>query len=178
MLFYIGSDIHGSLPYAKRFIEKALEDKADRIILLGDLYYNGARNDPPEGYAPKEVVKLLNSVSDRILAVKGNCESEVDQMVSDFLIAESLSLFAFGKAMTCVHGHHFSFDNLPKNPGDVFFQGHSHISRLEKKGELILANPGSLSLPKDGRRSYMTMDEKGIALRDLLDGNLVSSLVF
>ena len=60
MLFYIGSDIHGSLPYAKRFIEKALEDKADRIILLGDLYYNGARNDPPEGYAPKEVVKLLN----------------------------------------------------------------------------------------------------------------------
>ena len=178
MRLMIASDIHGSALYCRQMLDAYEREGADRLLLLGDILYHGPRNDLPEGYAPKEVVKLLNSVSDRILAVKGNCESEVDQMVSDFLIAESLSLFAFGKAMTCVHGHHFSFDNLPKNPGDVFFQGHSHISRLEKKGELILANPGSLSLPKDGRHSYMTMDEKGIALRDLLDGSLVSSLAF
>ncbi len=178
MLFYIGSDIHGSLTYGKMFIDKAIENKADRIVLLGDMYYNGARNVPPEGYSPKDVVLLLNSVSERILAVKGNCESEVDSMVSDFAINDSLAIFAFGKAMTFVHGHHQSFESLPKNPGDVFFQGHTHVSVLKKEGKTILANPGSISLPKDGRHSYMTMDEKGIRLIDLLDDSLVAFLPF
>ncbi len=178
MLFYIGSDIHGSLKYGKMFIDKAIENKADRIILLGDMYYNGARNVPPEGYSPRDVVLLLNAVADRILAVKGNCESEVDSMVSDFMINDSLALFAFDKAMIFVHGHHLSFANLPKNPGDVFFQGHTHVSVLKKEGKTILANPGSISLPKDGRHSYMTMDEKGIRLLDLLDDCLVSFLPF
>lgn len=178
MLFYIGSDIHGSLKYGKMFIDKAIQNKADRIVLLGDLYYNGARNVPPEGYSPKDVVLLLNSVSDRILAIKGNCESEVDQMVSDFPISDRLSLFAFQKSFLFVHGHHESFDKMPKNPGDGFFQGHTHVSVLKKEGKTILANPGSISLPKDDHHSYMTMDEEGIRLFDLLDDSLLSFLPF
>ena len=178
MLFYIGSDIHGSLTYGKKFIDKAVAAKADRILLLGDLYYNGARNIPPEGYSPRDVVKLLNGVADRILAVRGNCESEVDQMVSDFTINESIGLFVFGKAMTLTHGHHASFESLPKNPGDVFFQGHTHVSVLKREGSLVLANPGSISLPKDGRHSYMVMDEKGITLVDLLTDEKVAHLDF
>ncbi len=178
MRFLIGSDIHGSLYYGKIFFDKVSLLSPEKILLLGDYYYCGARNDPPKDYAPKEVVKLLNSYSSRIIAVKGNCESEVDQMVSDFPISELATLYVFDKTITMTHGHHFSFDSLPKEPGDIFLQGHTHISVLEKKGKLILANPGSVSLPKDNRHSYMVMDEKGIELRDLLTDEIVKTILF
>lgn len=168
MKFIIGSDIHGSIYYAEKFMKIADQIQADQILLLGDLYYNGARNDPPKDYAPKKVVSLLNEHAEKIIAVKGNCESEVDQMVSSFPINEQATIFAFGKKIFLTHGHHFSFTSLPNNPGDVFLQGHTHISVLEKKENLILANPGSISIPKDEHHSYMVMDEKGITLYDLL----------
>ena len=156
MKFIIGSDIHGSIYYAEKFMKIADQIQADQILLLGDLYYKGERNDPPKEHAEK------------IIAVKGNCESEVDQMVSSFPINEQATIFAFGKKIFLTHGHHFSFTSLPNNPGDVFLQGHTHISVLEKKENLILANPGSISIPKDEHHSYMVMDEKGITLYDLL----------
>ena len=178
MNLLIGSDIHGSLKYAKIFFSKVDLYNPDKIILLGDCYYNGARNDPPEEYCPKEVVKLLNSYADRLIAIKGNCESEVDQMVSLFSFCEISQLYVFSHLVTMTHGHHYSFDNLPKSCGDIFLQGHTHIGVLEKKENLILANPGSVSLPKDGRHSYMVMNEKGITLRDLLSDEVVKEIQF
>ncbi len=178
MRFLIGSDIHGSIKYANLFFEKFDKHACEKIILLGDLYYNGARNDPPEGYAPKEVVKLLNSYAGKLLVAKGNCESEVDQMVSSFTINDSLSIFAFDKVITCVHGHHKNMNDLPIEPGDVFLQGHTHISVLEKKDNLILGNPGSISLPKDEHHSYMVMDDSRIYLYDLLNDQLLKSISF
>lgn len=178
MNLLIGSDIHGSLKYAKMFFAKAEIYNPDRIILLGDCYYNGARNDPPEEYCPKEVVKLLNSYADKLIAIKGNCESEVDQMVSTFPFCEISQLYVFSHLITLTHGHHYSFDNLPKSCGDIFLQGHTHIGVLEKRDSLILANPGSVSLPKDGRHSYMVMDEKGIRLYDLLSDEVVKEILF
>ncbi len=178
MKFIIGSDIHGSYKYASLFFRKVELYHPNKIILLGDCYYNGARNEPPEEYAPKKVVQLLNQYSAEILAVKGNCESEVDQMVSEFTFFDNLCLFAFDRIITCTHGHHTNFDNLPKNPGDIFLQGHTHIGVLEKRGNLILANPGSISLPKDGHHSYLTIDDTGIELIDLLTGNILNKLVF
>lgn len=178
MKFLIGSDIHGSLKYAKMFFSKVDLYQPERIILLGDCYYNGARNDPPEEYCPKEVVKLLNSYADKLIAIKGNCESEVDQMVSRFPFSEISQLYVFSHLVTMTHGHHFSFDSLPPACGDIFLQGHTHIGVLEKRGDLILANPGSISLPKDGRHSYMVMDEKGITLRDLFTDEVVKEILF
>lgn len=178
MNLLIGSDIHGSLKYAKIFFSKVNQYNPDKIILLGDCYYNGARNDPPEEYCPKEVVKLLNSYADRLIAIKGNCESEVDQMVSLFSFCEISQLYVFSHLVTMTHGHHYSFDNLPASCGDIFLQGHTHIGVLEKKENLILANPGSVSLPKDGRHSYMVMNEKGITLRDLLTDEVVKEIQF
>lgn len=178
MNFLIGSDIHGSLKYARMFFEKDKIYQAKKIILLGDFYYNGARNDPPEEYCPKEVVKLVNFYADRLIAIKGNCESEVDQMVSQFPFSEIGTMFVFDKQITMTHGHHYSFDNLPKNPGDVFLQGHTHIGVLEKKGNLIFANPGSVSLPKDNRHSYMLLNEKGMTLRDLFTDEVVKEINF
>ena len=178
MTFLIGSDIHGSYKYGKMFFEKVEMYHPDKILLCGDFYYNGARNVPPEKYSPKDVVALLNQYADKIIAVKGNCESEVDQWVSDFPISDIATVFAFGKEIVMTHGHHFSFDNLPKHPGDIFLQGHTHIGVLEKKENLILMNPGSVSLPKDGHHSYMLMHDDGVKLLDLLDDHVYKEIKF
>ena len=177
-LFMIGSDIHGSLKYANMFFDQVQKRNPDQILLLGDLYYNGARNIPPEEYSPREVVTLLNSYADKIIAVKGNCESEVDQMVSQFIINETATVYAFGKRMTLAHGHHLGFENHPASLKGILFQGHTHVSVLEGKEGLIYANPGSISIPKDGHHSYMVLDEKGISLFDLVDGTLLKRLEF
>ena len=178
MNFLIGSDIHGSIKYAKIFFEKEKMYNPKRIILLGDMYYNGARNDPPDEYAPKEVVKLLNSHADKIIAIKGNCESEVDSMVSTFPISEISQIFVFDKLITLTHGHHYSFDNLPVNCGDIFIQGHTHIGVIKRTGDKILANPGSVSLPKDDHHSYILLNEKGLFLKDLFTDEDLESVFF
>lgn len=176
MNILIGSDIHGSIYYAKMFFEKVKKYEPKKILLLGDLYYNGARNTPPKDYSPKDVVNLLNEYADKIIAVKGNCESEVDQWVSKFPISDVSTLFLFDKEIVLTHGHHFSFDNLPACPGDIFIQGHTHIGVLEKKDNLIIANPGSISLPKDNNHSYMVMNENKIQLLDLLSDEVIKEL--
>lgn len=163
----IGSDIHGSYKFAEMFIAKTARYQPEKILLLGDFYYNGARNIPPEGYSPKDVVALLNEYSQKIIAVKGNCESEVDSWVSEFPIVEMAYLSYFGKEIVMAHGHHQNFDNLPKGHYDIFLQGHTHIGYLEEKDGKILANPGSVSLPKDGHHSYMVLSEESLALKDL-----------
>lgn len=178
MNILIGSDIHGSYHYAKMFFAKVEQYQPKKILLLGDLYYNGARNTPPEEYSPKDVVVLLNEYASKIIAVKGNCESEVDQWVSSFPINDMATLFLFDKEIVLTHGHHYSFDNLPVNPGDIFIQGHTHVGVLEKKERLIIANPGSISLPKDGYHSYMVMNEEGITLYNLLDDTILKQLKF
>ena len=86
MKFLIASDIHGSLYYTKKLIDLVEKEQPDKIILLGDLYYHGPRNPLPLDYNPKEVCNLLNSYKDKIYAVRGNCDSEVDQMISNFKI--------------------------------------------------------------------------------------------
>ena len=178
MNILIGSDIHGSLKYGKMFFDKAEIYHPARIVVLGDFFYNGARNVPPEDYAPRDLVQLVNSYADKLIAIKGNCESEVDQMVADFPFSEIGTLMVFDKVVTMTHGHHFSFDNLPKCCGDIFLQGHTHVGVLEKKGDLILANPGSVSLPKDNKHSYMVMNDEGIKLYDLLTDEVVKEIRF
>lgn len=83
MKLMFASDLHGSLPATEKVLEQFVRLKADRLILLGDLMYHGPRNPLPEGYAPAEVADRLNSVAERIIAVRGNCDSEVDQMLLD-----------------------------------------------------------------------------------------------
>ena len=178
MNILIGSDIHGSIYYAKKFFDKVHFYKPYKIILLGDLYYNGPRNDLPKDYSPKEVVLLLNQYASSILAVNGNCDAEVDSWVSDFSIVDHMLLHYFDKDIYLTHGHKENFSALPNNPGDIFLQGHTHIGVLERKENLILANPGSLSLPKDDHHSYIIMDEKGMKLLDLMDDHIYKELKF
>lgn len=168
MKFLIASDIHGSVYWAERLISAIEEEQPDRVILLGDLLYHGPRNDLPRDYAPKRVILLLNDLakSGRVIAVRGNCEAEVDQMVLEFpcMSDSALVMDSDGRELFCTHGHvfgagmHNSVDNAPVLPaGSALVYGHTHIKvneESQKHPGLWLFNPGSVSIPKDGTHSY------------------------
>ena len=86
MKLMIASDIHGSALYCGQMLRAYEREGAQRLLLLGDILYHGPRNDLPEGYAPKEVIAMLNPLKEDLLCVRGNCDTEVDQMVLDFPI--------------------------------------------------------------------------------------------
>lgn len=168
MKFLIASDIHGSAYWAERLMAAIEEEQPDRLILLGDLLYHGPRNDLPRDYAPKRVILLLNDLakSGRVIAVRGNCEAEVDQMVLEFpcMSDSALVMDSDGRELFCTHGHvfgagmHNSVDNAPVLPaGSALVYGHTHIKvneESQKHPGLWLFNPGSVSIPKDGTHSY------------------------
>ena len=170
----IASDIHGAAGYCAALLEALDRERADKLILLGDLLYHGPRNDPPEGYAPKETAALLNTRKDRILCVRGNCDAEVDQMMLKFPILSDYALIcACGYRMYATHGHVYGPDRLPPlQPGDVLLYGHTHVPAWYDDGEIVCVNPGSVSLPKNGSpRTYLTLEKRAF-LWKTLDGEL------
>lgn len=157
------SDIHGSSYYCEKMIEAYQREKADRLILLGDILYHGPRNDLPKDYAPKKVIAMLNAKKEDICAVRGNCDAEVDQMVLEFPIMADYAVFYFDdKMIYATHGHRYSTDNLPPmKKGDIFIQGHTHILMACKKEDNIVLNPGSISLPKENNEPTYGIMEQG-----------------
>ena len=152
MKLFIASDIHGDAETAKILIDAYKQSGADRLVLLGDLLYHGPRNDLPAGYAPKEVISLLNSLKDEILAVRGNCDTEVDQMVLNFpILADYAFIECNGLSMFVTHGHKFNMDNPPPmKKGDILLHGHTHVSGVWEFGNgNLYVNPGSVSIPKE-----------------------------
>lgn len=168
-LFFI-ADIHGSLYYLKKAIHMFNEESADYIIILGDELYHGARNPLPEGYDPKGVTGLLNEYSDRIIAVRGNCDCEIDSVVLNFPMMSDYSIVLYNnRRLFLTHGHIYNEDNMPKlKIGDLFLYGHTHIPRAEKKRDIFLINPGSITFPKDGSpNSYGVLEGKVFEIKDL-----------
>lgn len=176
MKLLIASDIHGSLKYCTELVERYKEENCDKLILLGDILYHGPRNDLPDGHDPKGVIALLNDMSDEILAVRGNCEAEVDDMVLNFnVLAEYAILYHGDRLFFLTHGHKFNPQNLPKlKKGDVLFNGHTHVSKIEEIGDILYVNPGSVSIPKEGTpRGYMLVDDEKI-VHKTLNGEVVA----
>ncbi|MGI6279134.1 MAG: phosphodiesterase [Acutalibacteraceae bacterium] len=171
MKFLIASDIHGSAYYCKKLLDVFSEEKADRLILLGDLLYHGPRNDLPREYDPKQVIEMLNSISDKILCVRGNCDSEVDQMVLDFPIMADYAVISLnGRIIYATHGHILNPDNPPPlKDGDILLNGHTHVSKFTDNGKFSYMNPGSVSIPKDETpHSYMILENNEFLWKDLL----------
>jgi putative phosphoesterase len=160
MKWFIASDIHGSALYCRQMLEACGREKADRLLLLGDLLYHGPRNDLPDGYAPKEVIALLNARSDEIYCVRGNCEAEVDQMVLSFpVMADYLLLSEGDRCIFVTHGHLYNEDHLPPlKTGDILLHGHTHVPACTEKDGILYLNPGSAAIPKEGSpHSAMTL---------------------
>ena len=176
MKVLVVSDIHGSSYYANKIPEIFEKEKADKLILLGDLYYHGPRNPLTKEYGPMEVANILNSMKQSIEAVKGNCDAEVDEMISEFKLNDNLLLNINGKKVFCTHGQNYNIDNLPDEKIDIMLYGHFHTGFIKEKDGIIFANPGSISLPKDNtERSYITIDENKIELKDI-NGKVIKEM--
>ena len=164
MKLLIASDIHGDIAAARAVVDEYRRSGADRLVLLGDLLYHGPRNDLPKDYAPKEVIALLNSVKDELLCVRGNCDTEVDQMVLDFpILADYAIIEADGVRMFVTHGHKFNLDDLPPlKSGEVLVHGHTHVRAMVEFGNKNLyVNPGSPSIPKENTPRGCVLFENG-----------------
>ena len=163
MRIMVASDIHGSYGAACKVIDKFHEIKADKLLLLGDILYHGPRNDLPADYEPKKVIELLNSQKEIILAVRGNCDTEVDQMVLQFpIMAEYIYLISGETVIFATHGHHFSQDDPPVflPDGAIFLGGHTHVACDKEYGSFRYMNPGSPSIPKEGTApSYIVIED-------------------
>lgn len=170
MKLMVASDIHGSAYYCKKMIDAYHREGADKILLLGDLLYHGPRNNIPEGYDPKEVSAQLNAVKGEILCVRGNCDSEVDQMMLDFpIMAEYCILYLGNRMIFATHGHHFNEEIPPKlKKGDILLNGHFHVPKCMEHEDFVYMNPGSVSIPKeDSPRGYMIIDEQSFDWKSL-----------
>ena len=177
MKYFIASDIHGSYKYAESLFKAFENEQADRILLLGDLLYHGPRNDLPEEYNPKAVIELLNRDKKYILCVRGNCDTEVDQMVLEFPIMADYAVLTQGNVVVyATHGHVYG-ENTPPclQPGDILLCGHTHVPACVQKDNYIYMNPGSVSIPKEGsRHGYMIWEENSFVWKDL-NGKEISS---
>lgn len=171
----IASDIHGSARYCRALLERIETEAPDRVLLLGDLLYHGPRNDLPEEYAPKEVISMLNGLKNALLCVRGNCDTEVDQMVLDFPIMADYALLSLGdRTVIATHGHHFGEQNPPPHrEGDILLCGHTHIPAYTQHGDFLYLNPGSVSIPKNGScHSYMVWEKGLFTWRNVTDGSI------
>ena len=175
MKYLIASDIHGSSEYCKQLLSAYKTEKADRLVLLGDILYHGPRNNLPVEYAPKSVIEMLNVLKDEILCVRGNCDTEVDQMVLDFPILADYAILDVGNRMIyATHGHNYNMSNIPPmKKGDVLLHGHTHIPKCVEFGDgLLYCNPGSVSIPKEASpNSYILLDDNKMQWKSL-DGTI------
>ena len=162
MKIMIASDLHGSLSACRLLLEAFEREQPDKLLLLGDLLYHGPRNDLSQEYNPKEVAEILNSLQDKIICVRGNCDTEVDQALLNFsIMAEYLTLELQDKILFATHGHRFQQGNaLILEPGDIVLQGHTHIAGKEKRGHYYCLNPGSAALPRAGTKAgYLCLED-------------------
>ena len=172
MKWMIASDIHGSAYYAKQLLAAFDRSGAERLLLLGDLLYHGPRNDLPRDYAPKEVLALLNARKECLLCVRGNCDTEVDQMVLEFPILADYAIIPLkDRLIYASHGHHYN----PQTPpplcdGDILLNGHTHVTAWQEN----YWNPGSVSIPKEGTaHGYMLLTDSACEWRTLEDDELL-----
>lgn len=178
MKYMIASDIHGSAYYCRKLMEAYERAKAERLILLGDILYHGPRNDLPKEYAPKEVIAILNSYKDQIYCVRGNCDTEVDQMVLEFpILADYALIAAGGLTIYATHGHIYHKENLPPmQKGDILLHGHTHLLNAERFEGITILNPGSVSIPKGGNPNTYAILEDGVFSILDFDQNVVKEM--
>ncbi len=187
MRYLILSDVHGGADEIRKALSYFTVFKADVIVLLGDLLNHGPRNRLPKSYEPPIVASLLNEYSDRIIAIRGNCDSEVDSMVFSFPCNAPYGIIYQQKdkllsKIFLTHGHLYDFmdekciKKMGLVKGDLILSGHTHISGIFNCAQgVINFNPGSTTLPKGtSDKSFAFMDEDCVTLYDL-DGNVIDA---
>ncbi len=175
MKLMIASDIHGSACYCRKMLDAYHRENAGRLLLLGDILYHGPRNDLPKDYDPKAVIAMLNPLKQSLLCVRGNCDTEVDQMVLDFpILADYCLLELDGRTIFATHGHRYNPQCPPPlKCGDILLNGHTHVPANKDMGGYLYMNPGSVSIPKNGSAHGYMIYDSGFTWKDL-DGRALS----
>ncbi|MCO4204604.1 phosphodiesterase [Aeromonas taiwanensis] len=179
MKIAIISDLHGSLPALEQVLAQLAPWQPDHYLLLGDLLNHGPRNPVPAGYAPADVAARLNELAPGIMAVRGNCDSEVDQMLLDFPITAPYNqLLVDGRRWFVSHGHLYKPDAVPLPAGSLFISGHTHLPVLQREGDLVLMNPGSICFPRgEWDASYGRYEDGVMSIHACQDGATLMRLV-
>ena len=170
MKWMIASDIHGSAYYCRELLAAAEREGAAKLLLLGDVLYHGPRNDLPRDYAPKQVIEMLNGIKEKLLCVRGNCDTEVDQMVLDFPILADYAILVAGERMIyATHGHIYNEQKLPPlGKGDVLLHGHTHVPKFVEHEDYLYINPGSVSIPKENSpHGYLLLEGTHLTWKSL-----------
>lgn len=169
MKYVIASDIHGSAYYCRLLKERFPKEKAQKLLLLGDLLYHGARNALPKEYSTLETAAILNSMKEDILCVRGNCDSDVDAMVLEFPITAAYAILpAGGRTLILTHGH---LEYACLKEGDVLVNGHFHVPAFEKRGAYTYVNCGSVAIPKENSpHSYLLLEDGLLTWKDVETG--------
>ncbi len=177
MKYLLLSDIHGALPRLEKALAFADAQQCDMICLLGDILNYGPRNGLPEGLDPKGIAARLNGMAEDIVAVRGNCDSEVDQMLLDFpVLNESMLLVDNGKRLLLTHGHLINKDHLPKGHFDAVVYGHTHLWELSRQDHTVICNTGSITFPKGGNPPTLGTYEDGVIRVYHLEGTLLAEM--
>ena len=177
MKYLLFSDIHGCLPALQRALDFFEAQKCDMMCILGDIINYGPRNRIPEGIDPKGIVERLNNLADKIIAVRGNCDAEVDQMLLDFPIMADYALVVDnGRRLLLTHGHKYNKENMLPGIYDVVFSGHTHLWTLENEEGTVFCNTGSITFPKGGNVPTFAIYEDGVVEIHHLNGELLKSI--
>ncbi len=177
MKYLIVSDIHGSLPALEQVLAFYKEHHYDMLCILGDILNYGPRNGLPEGLNPKAIAEKLNEMAFEIIAIRGNCDSEVDQMLLDFPILSDYALIVDeGKKLFLTHGHIYNEEKRPKGKQDILFYGHTHLWKLEQTNEGIVCNTGSITFPKGGKVPTFATYANGKITLHHLNGEILKEL--
>ena len=162
MKWMIASDIHGSAYYCRELLAAAQREEVDKLLLLGDVLYHGPRNDLPRDYAPKEVIAMLNGIKEKLLCVRGNCDTEVDQMVLEFPVLADYAILCVGeRVIYATHGHVYNENKLPPlQRGSILLHGHTHVPKCVEHEGYLYINPGSVSIPKENSpHGYLILED-------------------
>lgn len=176
MKYLIVSDIHGCFPTLQQVLSYYDSASCDMLLILGDILNYGPRNGLPEGLNPKLIAETLNAMADKIVAIRGNCDSEVDQMLLDFPIMADYALVVDnGRRLLLTHGHKYNKENMLPGKYDVVFSGHTHLWTLENEEDTVFCNTGSITFPKGGNVPTFAIYEDGVVEIHHLNGKLLKS---
>lgn len=178
MKYLIVSDIHGSLPRLEQVLEHFTSMNMDMLIILGDILNYGPRNGVPEGLDAQGIAERLNSMNSKIIAVRGNCDSEVDQMLLHFPIMADYTLIVDnGIRIFLTHGHIYNEKAMPKLSCEALVYGHTHRWKLETVDDTVICNTGSITFPKDGNPpTFATYSNNKLCIHKL-DGSIIKEII-
>lgn len=168
------SDIHGIKTNLDKL--KPIIDTCDKLVVLGDLYYIGPRNKINNDYDILFVQEFLTNYKDKLICMRGNCDSNVDISVSDFTINEGINYLNLEGIDTFIsHGDYYNSSYKKINDNSVLIYGHEHIPYIKNIDNKHYICVGSIAIPRDNKPTYLIYEDRSFILYDI-EGKVINSL--